>query len=662
MGNILHIGNAPRLNTHGTMGLMSSENALLKVNLYPRVLAKNGLDQILNSITGVVQMENGSADMKQRATAIAGKFPVAPFDSIVLHCQQSGAITDTYTNTIEQAAILGKLNNTLGSNEFSTMMKQWKQSGLSPAEVVRESVGTLTSIAKNVNLIEGDTAKNVDKGISDVINNTNRYIDMAKNKGTMEKFFMNDLKMDDKSAKIAAALTSQSVAILSGDTPVIPNLWANSSANSVYSFMIRLYNPVPASLDMHHTYIMQPIAYLKALALPASEMGTTEKDKSGSDSGETETVNTGNDRTYSNPLYVEAEAPGLFSCKAGIISNLSIIKGGDENAIAFNGRPIYVDINLTIQPLYNVTIISEINPDTSAVNASTDYSVMHGEDGDGTDPLSGNTDAAQTGNSDTVAEVRSDFRLKSDDVNYYYELTGETGNIVPNEIDGTEYEKNEEIGPKVEIPAEIKEQVETTGTGTIEKPDGSKEIYTVESDKNKFTTVTSKETINPDGQKISTANHVTLTSDALINSYSILSEQRCDYTNLITGTKGSFNIGEELEEAKAMVDAAYDETQKAFETHKTSDADAAVKRAVMTEVNINTGEKGMLASSSSPVKGSVYKDVKSKFEEVKKTLVNMPSDMSGGKYSDWDTMINWAYLEANKKIPVSENGEIPLVF
>ena len=40
----------------------------------------------------------------------------------------------------------------------------------------------------------------------------------------------------------------------------------------------------------------------------------------------------------------------------------------------------------------------------------------------------------------------------------------------------------------------------------------------------------------------------------------------------------------------------------------------------------------------------------------------MPSDMSGGKYSDWDTMINWAYLEANKKIPVSENGEIPLVF
>ena len=111
-----------------------------------------------------------------------------------------------------------------------------------------------------------------------------------------------------------------------------------------------------------------------------------------------------------------------------------------------------------------------------------------------------------------------------------------------------------------------------------------------------------------------------------------------------------------------MVDAAYDETQKAFETHRTSDADAAVKRAVMTEVNINTGEKGMLASSSSPVKGSVYKDVKSKFEEVKKTLVNMPSDMSGGKYSDWDTMINWAYLEANKKIPVSENGEIPLVF
>ena len=633
MGNVLHIGNAPRLNTHGGIGLMSSEKALLKVNVYPRILAKNGLDQILNSITGVVQMEDGSGDLKQRASAIAGKFPVAPFDSIVLHCQQSGAITDTYTNTIEQAAILGKLNNTLGNNEFSTMMKQWKQSGISPAEVVRQSVGTLAGIAKKTKLISDDTAKGVDKGINDVINNTNRYIDLAKNKGSMEKFFMSDLGMDDNSAKIAAALTSQSVAILSGDTPVIPNLWANSSASSVYSFIVRLYNPVPASLDMHHTYIMQPLAYLKALALPASEMGST-KVNEGTENEDTR--DTGNDRTYSNPLYVEAEAPGLFSCKAGIISNLSIIKGGDENAIAFNGRPIYVDVNLTIQPLYNVTIISAINPDTSSVNAATDYAVMHGEDGDGTDPLMGNTDASQTGPNDLVTSVaEAGKRISESKMSRYQEAAEISENDPTKRVD-----MKVDFGEPVTIPPEKEEQMSwttldgvTSGRVETPQPDGSMEIYTVQQDENKFTTITEK-AIEKSGEVLSRTRSVELNTNVEnLEFKNNLGDSQVTYKNLSTEAMELFDATSVYTEAKEMTDEAQRLLDATFDNPTKENVDAAVKAVVTTSINTQKGETGLLGAKESSMSGSFYKDVVSKVNDMKKKVQELPKELLGHNYT-----------------------------
>lgn len=664
MGNVLHIGNAPRLNTHGGIGLMSSEKALLKVNVYPRVLAKNGLDQILNSITGVVQMEDGSADLKQRASAIAGKFPVAPFDSIVLHCQQSGAITDTYTNSIEQAAILGKLNNTLGNNEFSTMMKQWKQSGISPAEVVRQSVGTLAGIAKKTNLISADTAKGVDKGINDVINNTNRYIDLAKNKGSMEKFFMSDLGMDDSSAKIAAALTSQSVAILSGDTPVIPNLWANSSASSVYSFIVRLYNPVPASLDMHHTYIMQPLAYLKALALPASEMGST-KVNEGTENEDTRA--TGNDRTYSNPLYVEAEASGLFSCKAGIISNLSIIKGGDENAIAFNGRPIYVDVNLTIQPLYNVTIISAINPDTSSVNAATDYAVMHGEDGDGRDPLAGNADAAQTGPNDLVTSVaEAGKRISETQKSRYQEAAEISEKPVSSGVD-----KTLNFGDPVIIPPEKEEQMSwttldsvTSGKVETPQPDGSVEIYTVEKDKSGFVETTTKEIVK-DGQVLTKETSVIATTnvDDLKFKSNLDNSPVGEYRNmyeeaqsLLDSSVMTFDANEKLSEIQNQIDAAQAEVQAALDAGTEAAAASAVASVMTADMNMNIGEKGLTGSDKSSVKGK-YFSLKDKINKIQKDVTEKVSKISGGKFNSYDEGVKAVLTTPEAKIEVKSNGQ-----
>lgn len=656
MGNVLHIGNAPRLNTHGGIGLMSSEKALLKVNVYPRVLAKNGLDQILNSITGVVQMEDGSADLKQRASAIAGKFPVAPFDSIVLHCQQSGAITDTYTNSIEQAAILGKLNNTLGNNEFSTMMKQWKQSGISPAEVVRQSVGTLAGIAKKTNLISADTAKGVDKGINDVINNTNRYIDLAKNKGSMEKFFMSDLGMDDSSAKIAAALTSQSVAILSGDTPVIPNLWANSSASSVYSFIVRLYNPVPASLDMHHTYIMQPLAYLKALALPASEMGST-KVNEGTENEDTR--DTGNDRTYSNPLYVEAEASGLFSCKAGIISNLSIIKGGDENAIAFNGRPIYVDVNLTIQPLYNVTIISAINPDTSSVNAATDYAVMHGEDGDGRDPLAGNTDASQTGPNDLVTSVAEAGRRISETQKNRYQEAAEISEKDPTK----RVDMKMNFGEPVTIPPEAEEQMSwttldgvTSGKAEIPQPDGSTEIYTVQQDENKFTTITEK-AVKKNEEVLERTRSIELKTNVEdLEFKNNLDKPEATYINASTEARALLDVTSVFEEAKEMSDEAKRLLDETFDNPTPENAKTAVKTVVSTAINTQKGETGLLASKESSVAGSFYKDVTTKVNDMKKRVQELPKELLGYDYT-WEELVE-VVLDASERVDVDKDGTV----
>ncbi|MCK5021113.1 MAG: hypothetical protein KAS32_29150, partial [Candidatus Peribacteraceae bacterium] len=123
--------------------------------------------------------------------------------------------------------------------------------------------------------------------------------------------------------------------VMLGDKADFPMIWKNSSYSPSYSMTIRLHNPYPNSDIAHIKFIITPLAKLMALTLPRSS----------------------SESTFTFPFSCSVICPGLFRLKAGFISSLEVIKGGDGQDIAFSQRPATLDIRISFTDLYNSMII-----------------------------------------------------------------------------------------------------------------------------------------------------------------------------------------------------------------------------------------------------------------------------------------------------------------
>lgn len=393
MASEYEIGTAPKLRQrHGAM--MSSERALLTVWVTPLAHDNSGgksIQPLLDDITGILNLKPdvGAKMMNQRAQYIRGAtggLSVKNYDRLKIYCQQSGAFTENFSNQVSQVSLFGKLNESLGGSSLSQYMQAFKRSGIDPMGVIQKAVGAMGDAA-----LSPETAKTVHRYLDWAQKSANLSVHALSDRQNMDRFFRENNMPDNSVTRGFTTLVSQVSAILSGDLPIIPNLWSGSSYTCSYNFTITLYNPVPASDSMHRKCIMEPLSYLQALALPSTDTVNNENGES-----------IGNDRTYTSPLYVGIESPGLFKCKAGIVDGLNIIKGGDENAIAFNGRPIYVTVNMSVQPLYNIKMISHINNGYDT-DASVEYNAMCGTNSSSIDPLTSGMDNSQI--SDTATSI-----------------------------------------------------------------------------------------------------------------------------------------------------------------------------------------------------------------------------------------------------------------
>jgi hypothetical protein len=120
-----------------------------------------------------------------------------------------------------------------------------------------------------------------------------------------------------------------------GKKPIFPQVWWDSSFSAGYNFSIRLYNPNPANKEYHKARIIEPLSALLACVLPHGDGGNT----------------------YESPLYFDIACPGLFKLPKVMITNMSVVKGGDDNAIAFNHRPGVIDVRFSITPIYDKRLI-----------------------------------------------------------------------------------------------------------------------------------------------------------------------------------------------------------------------------------------------------------------------------------------------------------------
>ena len=127
-------------------------------------------------------------------------------------------------------------------------------------------------------------------------------------------------------------------AIVTGSDINFPKIWKSSDYSPTYTITVRLHNDNPANEDSHKKYIIEPLAKLLAFVIPISDSPITHR----------------------SSLMCSVVCPGLFKIKAGYISSVEIIKGGDENVISFRQRPSVVDIRVTFNDLYSTMVSSNI--------------------------------------------------------------------------------------------------------------------------------------------------------------------------------------------------------------------------------------------------------------------------------------------------------------
>ena len=118
-----------------------------------------------------------------------------------------------------------------------------------------------------------------------------------------------------------------------------PQFWDSASWSASHSIHVRLYNPFPNDIKSTNKYITGPLAALLMFVVPRT-----------SDDG----------NFYHWPWCCKYKASGLFDIQSGYVKSIQVIKGGDDNVIAYNQVPGIVDVKIEFGSLYN-TLVSHSN-------------------------------------------------------------------------------------------------------------------------------------------------------------------------------------------------------------------------------------------------------------------------------------------------------------
>lgn len=196
--------------------------------------------------------------------------------------------------------------------------------------------------------------------------NPQQLVDAASKKdgavgaaGTMAKGAAN-LAEKGAAALIGDKLAGQArEAILNGQRIDFPMMWKGSNYTAQYEIAVRLYNPSPKNDDLYETLIVGPYIALLALALPKT---------------------VGNDTfSYQWPFLIHFEVPGVVDLKAGYISSISVIKGGDVNDRSWIGRPNIIDLRISIGSLYSTFLMTKSASTSGQPILMDQYNALYGD-------------------------------------------------------------------------------------------------------------------------------------------------------------------------------------------------------------------------------------------------------------------------------------------
>lgn len=116
-----------------------------------------------------------------------------------------------------------------------------------------------------------------------------------------------------------------------------PQIWRNSGFTPSYTATIRLYNPNPGSPTQTIRHIIGPLAVILCLAIPRSDNG----------------------KSFNWPFFHKIKSQGIYNLNPAVITNITVIKGGDQQQISHNQRLGMVDIRIDFTSLYGSMVLEE---------------------------------------------------------------------------------------------------------------------------------------------------------------------------------------------------------------------------------------------------------------------------------------------------------------
>lgn len=141
-----------------------------------------------------------------------------------------------------------------------------------------------------------------------------------------------------------------------GAKMVFPEIWSDSSFSRSYNITFKFVSPDSDKLSIFFN-VLVPCIFLLCLTLPR-------------------TVNT-QPNSYISPFLVRMIYKGQFNIDMGIITDLSITRGGDEQSWTIDSLPTQVEVSMGVKDLYSaLSITSMDNPfgyDTINNTALMDY-------------------------------------------------------------------------------------------------------------------------------------------------------------------------------------------------------------------------------------------------------------------------------------------------
>ena len=244
-----------------------------------------------------------------------------------------------HTSTVGNFQWQNALNNTLAKTVFGTgknlifYMDGYNQ--------VSEDYGNSTRESSLVSTVNGysDTVKEINYIMGYTGQNSEFFNDVSEGYEETFSSIKEGIAEFGSGKGVLHALLGNATTVLSGGKLVFPEMWSDSDYDRTYNIDIKLRSPEADDLSIYLNIIV-PYIHLVALTAPR------DFDIDGNGNG------------YKAPFLVRAFVRSMFNIDLGIITSLSVTKGGEGNWAAATNLPTAIDVSLSIKDLYKSMYIS----------------------------------------------------------------------------------------------------------------------------------------------------------------------------------------------------------------------------------------------------------------------------------------------------------------